>query len=390
MTEAAATRRAVTEPDRLLAACVVALVGFGIVMVYSASAVFAAKEFGSSTYFLARQASFSVLGIVAMAAASRIDYHFYLKLTYPMLIVAAVGLILCATGLGTRVGGASRWLRLGPIGIQPSEIAKLAVIMYLSYSLAKKAEKVKTFTVGFLPHVLCASLFIALLLLQPDFGTAIVIALSTFTLLFVAGARMGYLVGIVLVALPLAYKAVVGSAYRMRRIMAFLNPWEYRYDVGYQISESLMSFGSGGLWGTGLGDGRQKLFFLPEAHNDFISAIIGEELGFVGIAAMLAVYAIIVYRGIRIAWHAADAYGTYIAFGVSTLLGLQVLVNLGVAMGSLPTKGLTLPFVSYGGSSLVLMLYAVGILVNISRSRRTAPTYGWSLGNGPNVSEAPA
>lgn len=390
MTETAATRSEVSEPDRLLAACVVALVGFGIVMVYSASAVFAAKEFGSSTYFLARQAAFAVLGILAMAAASRIDYHFYLKLTYPMLIVAAAGLILCATGLGTRVGGASRWLRLGPIGIQPSEIAKLAVIMYLSYSLAKKAEKVKTFTVGFLPHVLCAAFFIALLLLQPDFGTAIVIALSTFTLLFVAGARMGYLVGIVLVTLPLAYEAVVGSAYRMRRIMAFLNPWEYRYDVGYQISESLMSFGSGGLWGTGLGDGRQKLFFLPEAHNDFISAIIGEELGFVGIAAMLGVYAIIVYRGIRIAWHAADAYGTYVAFGISTLLGMQVLVNLGVAMGSLPTKGLTLPFVSYGGSSLVLMLYAVGILVNISRSGRTAPTYGWSLGSGPNVSEAPA
>ncbi|MBI2893037.1 MAG: putative lipid II flippase FtsW [Deltaproteobacteria bacterium] len=371
----------------MLAACVVALVGFGIVMVYSASAVFAAKEFGASTYFLARQSAFAVFGIVAMAAASRIDYHLYLKLTYPMLFVAAGGLVLCATGLGTRVGGASRWLRLGPIGIQPSEIAKLAVIMYLSYSLAKKAEKVKTFTVGFLPHVLCAALFVALLLLQPDFGTAIVIALTTFTLLFVAGARMGYLVGIVLVALPLAYKAVVGSAYRMRRIMAFLNPWEYRYDVGYQISESLMSFGSGGLWGVGLGDGKQKLFFLPEAHNDFISAIIGEELGFVGIAAMLGVYAIIVYRGIRIAWHAADAYGTYVAFGVSTLLGMQVLVNLGVAMGSLPTKGLTLPFVSYGGSSLVLMLYAVGILINISRTRRTAPTYGWSLGSGPNLDD---
>lgn len=379
-------KRTLGEPDRVLAASVVALVGFGVVMVYSASAVFAAKEFGSSTYFLSRQAAFAVLGIAAMAVSSQIDYRFYKRLTYPLLLLAALGLLVCATSLGTKVGGASRWIRVGPIGIQPSEISKLAVILYLSYSLSKKAEKIKTFAVGFLPHVVVSALFMGLLLLQPDFGTAVVIGLCTFTLLFVAGTRMGYLVGAVLLVAPLAYRAVVGSAYRMRRIMAFLDPWQYRSNVGYQISESLMSFGSGGLWGVGLGDGKQKLFFLPEAHNDFISAIIGEELGFVGIVGMLFVYSLIVWRGFQIAWHAADAYGTYIAFGVSSLLGMQVLVNLGVAMGALPTKGLTLPFVSYGGSSLVLMLWAIGILINISRSRRTAPTFGWSLGDGPTRS----
>ena len=379
-------KRTLGEPDRVLAASVVALVGFGVVMVYSASAVFAAKEFGSSTYFLARQAAFAVLGIAAMAVSSQIDYRIYKRLTYPLLILAALGLLVCATSLGTKVGGASRWIRVGPVGIQPSEISKLAVILYLSYSLSKKAEKIKTFAVGFLPHVVVSALFMGLLLLQPDFGTAVVIGLCTFTLLFVAGTRMGYLVGAVLLVAPLAYRAVVGSAYRMRRIMAFLDPWQYRSNVGYQISESLMSFGSGGLWGVGLGDGKQKLFFLPEAHNDFISAIIGEELGFVGIVGMLLVYSLVVWRGFQIAWHAADAYGTYIAFGVSSLLGMQVLVNLGVAMGALPTKGLTLPFVSYGGSSLVLMLWAIGILINISRSRRTAPTFGWSLGDGPTRS----
>ena len=382
-------QRAVGEPDRLLAACVVALVGFGIVMVYSASAVFASKEFGSSTYFLARQAAFATLGLAAMAVSSNLDYRIYKKLTYPILLVAAAGLLACATSLGTKVGGASRWIRVGPIGIQPSEVAKLAIILYLSYSLAKKAEKIKSFTIGFLPHVAVSAVFMGLLLLQPDFGTAVVIALSTFTLLFVSGARMGYLVGVVLVGAPLAYRAVVGSAYRMRRIMAFLDPWQYRNDVGYQISESLMSFGSGGMWGVGLGDGKQKLFFLPEAHNDFISAIVGEELGFIGIVVMLCCYSMIVYRGFRIAWHAADAYGTYVAFGVSSLLGMQVLVNLGVAMGALPTKGLTLPFVSYGGSSLVLVLWSMGILINISRSRRDAPTFGWSLGDGPQRSVAP-
>lgn len=386
MSTPASEKRVLGEPDRVLAAAVVALAGFGIVMVYSASAVFASKEFGSSTYFLARQAAFAVLGIVAMAVSSNIDYRFYRRLTYPILIVAALGLLACATSLGTKVGGASRWIRIGPVGIQPSEIAKLGVILYLSYSLSKKAEKIKTFAVGFLPHVVVSAFFMGLLLLQPDFGTAVVIGMCTFTLLFVAGTRMGYLVGAVLLGAPLAYRAVVGSAYRMRRIMAFLDPWQYRSNVGYQISESLMSFGSGGLWGVGLGDGKQKLFFLPEAHNDFISAIIGEELGFVGIVAMLCVYALIVWRGFRIAWHAADAYGTYIAFGISSLLGMQVLVNLGVAMGALPTKGLTLPFVSYGGSSLVLMLWSMGILINISRSRRTAPTFGWSLGDGPSRS----
>jgi cell division protein FtsW len=374
------------EPDRVLAASVVALVGFGIVMVYSASAVFASKEFGTSTYFLSRQAAFAVLGIAAMAVSSQIDYRLYKKVTYPILFLAAMGLLICATSLGTKVGGASRWIRIGPIGIQPSEISKLAVILYLSYSLAKKAEKIKTFAVGFLPHVVVTAVFMGLLLLQPDFGTAVVIALCTFTLLFVAGTRMGYLVGAVLLAAPIAYQIVAGSAYRMRRITAFLDPWQYRSNVGYQISESLMSFGSGGLWGVGLGDGKQKLFFLPEAHNDFISAIIGEELGFVGIVGMLFVYSLIVWRGFKIAWLAADAYGTYLAFGISSLLGMQVLVNLGVAMGALPTKGLTLPFVSYGGSSLVLMLWAMGILINISRSRRTAPTFGWSLGDGPTRS----
>lgn len=383
-----ADTRVLREPDRVLAACVVALVGFGVVMVYSASAVFASKEFGTSTYFLARQAAFATLGLIAMTVSSSIDYRIYKKLTYPILLVAAVGLLACATSLGTKVGGASRWIRLGPVGIQPSEVAKLAVILYLSYSLSKKAEKIKSFTIGFLPHVIVSALFMGLLLLQPDFGTAVVIALSTFTLLFVAGTRMGYLVGVVLIGAPLAYRAVVGSAYRMRRIMAFLDPWQYRSDVGYQISESLMSFGSGGLTGVGLGDGKQKLFFLPEAHNDFISAIVGEELGFIGIVGMLFIYSLIVWRGFRIAWHAADAYGTYVAFGISSLLGMQVLVNLGVAMGALPTKGLTLPFVSYGGSSLVLMLWAMGIIINISRSRREAPTFGWSLGDGPQRSVA--
>ncbi|MEI8259109.1 MAG: FtsW/RodA/SpoVE family cell cycle protein, partial [Deltaproteobacteria bacterium] len=212
-----------------------------------------------------------------------------------------------------------------------------------------------------------AGVLMALCLKQPDFGSSVVLLLLTFTLLFVAGAKTGYLLGAVVLALPVAWHLVMGSAYRRRRWDAFVDPWAHRHDISYQLVESLMSFGAGGTTGLGLGDSRQKLFFLPEAHTDFISAIIGEELGFIGMCALLFAYVFMIYRGVTIALRAADDYGTYVAFGISTLFSLQVLINLGVAMGVLPTKGLTLPLVSYGGSSLVLNLVAIGVLLSISR-----------------------
>ncbi|QQR92051.1 MAG: putative lipid II flippase FtsW [Myxococcales bacterium] len=360
----------VTVPfDGLLAGLVVSLMAFGIVMVYSASAVFASQRYGSGQFFLIRQVIYATMGIGVMFLVARFDYHKLRLLTYPALIGSALLLLAVTMGLGRSAGGASRWIHLGPINIQPSEIAKIALILWLSYSLSKKAEHIKSFSIGFLPHVLVAGAFMLLCLRQPDFGGAVMLGVLTFIMLFAAGAKLGYILGAGLLALPVVYLLVTSSPYRMRRIQAFMEPFEHRYDAGYQIAESLMSFGSGGVKGVGLGDGKQKLFFLPEAHTDFVSAIIGEELGFIGIMLVVVVFLLLIWRGLRIAFRAADDYGTYLATGITLLLGVQAFTNLAVAMGLLPTKGLTLPFVSYGGSSLLVSCAAMGILLSVSRSQ---------------------
>ena len=360
--------RALGPMDVPLLAITLLLVSFGIVMVYSSSAIFAARSHGSAQYYLLRQASFAIVGLTAMTVAARIDYRLFRKFTYPMLAGTVGLLILVIAGFGRAGGGAARWLKIGPVTLQPAELAKVVVVLWLAHSLSKKQEKIRTFSVGFLPHLLVTGFLMILCLKQPDFGSSMVLLLLTFTLMFIAGAKTGYILGAVVAALPVAYQLVMGTAYRRRRWEAFVDPWAHRQDISYQLVESLLSFGSGGPTGLGLGDSRQKLFFLPEAHTDFIGAIIGEELGFLGICLLLSAYAFLLYRGITIALHARDDYGTYVAFGISTLFALQVLINLGVAMGVLPTKGLTLPMVSYGGSSLVINLFAIGILLSISRS----------------------
>jgi len=343
------------------------LLAFGIVMVYSASAVFAARAHHSAQYYLLRQSMFALVGLAGLATTARIDYRMLRKLTYPLLGITVILLVLVIVGFGRSGGGAARWLRVGPVTLQPAEVAKVTIILWLAHSLSKKREKIKSFTVGFLPHLLMAGILMMLCLKQPDFGSSVVLLLLTFTLLFVAGAKTGYLLGAVVLALPIAWRLIMGSAYRRRRWDAFIDPWAHRHDISYQLVESLMSFGAGGTAGLGLGDSRQKLFFLPEAHTDFIGAIIGEELGFVGMCVLMFGYGYLIYRGVTIALRAADDYGTYVAFGISTLFSLQVMINLGVAMGVLPTKGLTLPLVSYGGSSLVINLAAIGVLLSISR-----------------------
>jgi cell division protein FtsW len=365
----AAAPKIVGPADALLTGAIVALVSFGVVMVYSASAVYASSVYEDGQHFLIRQGVFAVIGLVLMIAAAKIDYHRYRSLTYPILGTAIVLLVVVALGFGRAAGGAARWIQLGPINIQPAEIAKVALILWLAYSLSKKRLQIRSFTVGFLPHALVAGLLMMLCLKQPDFGSAVMIGLLTFILLFSAGAKTGYLLGSMLFAAPVAYALIASSEYRMRRIQAFIDPFAHRYDVGYQISESLMSFGSGGATGVGIGDSRQKLFFLPEAHTDFISAIIGEELGFVGVVTLLAVFVLVVVRGLRAAFRAADDYGAYLAVGITMFVGAQAITNLAVAMGMLPTKGLVLPFVSYGGSSLIVNCAAVGILLNVSRPR---------------------
>lgn len=374
--EAVVAPKRVGPPDPWLLGAVITLVLFGVVMVYSASAVFAFQRYGTGQHFLLRQAVYAAGGIPLMIGLSRLDYHRLRWLTYPALGAAVLLMLAVATGLGHSAGGASRWLSLGPIHVQPSEAAKLALILWLGYSMSKKAERMRTFSVGFLPHVLMAGLLMMLCMEQPDFGSAVMIGLITFVMLFTAGAKLGYILGAGLLALPVAYYLVTGSEYRMRRIQAFLAPFEHRYDEGYQIAESLMSFGAGGVTGVGIGDSRQKLFFLPEAHTDFIGAIVGEELGFLGLMALVGAFVFITYRGMRAAFRAADDYGTYLAVGITLFLGMQAFTNLGVSVGLLPTKGLVLPFMSYGGSSLLVNCAAVGVLLNVSCPRedsRKAP-----------------
>jgi cell division protein FtsW len=355
--------------DSLLAAIVIALIGFGVVMVYSASAVEATTRYKDPEFFLKRQAIWGALALFAMWVASRIDYRRLKALTYPILLAVTGMLGLTVAGYGHRAGNADRWLQLGPIHIQPAELAKLAIVMWLAYSLSKKADQIKSFAVGFLPHLFVSGVLMLLCLKQPDFGSAVVLLFLTFTMLFVAGAKVPYIAAFTMLLGLGAAAAVRFSNYRYARYVSWIDMDAHRDGLAYQPFQSVMSFGSGGTWGQGLGRGLQVLY-LPEAHTDFVSAIIGEELGFVGVACLSAAYLVVVARGVKVALEASDDYGSFLAFGISTLFGVQALTNLAVAMAILPTKGLTLPFISYGGSSLLVNAAAIGVLLGISRPRR--------------------
>lgn len=361
--------KAIGPSDPLLLGIVLALIAFGVVMVFSASSVFASQRYHDGHFFLVRQGIYAGAAIPLMLIVSRIDYHRLRVLTYPILGVTVLLLIYVALGFGHSAGGAARWISVGPVHVQPAEMAKVAMILWLAYSLSKKQEAIRTFKVGILPHLLVMGFLALLCLRQPDFGSAAMICVLTFVLLFAAGAKVGPLATLLLGAGCLAALLIVSSPYRMRRVEAFLDPFGHRQDAGYQVAESMIAFGSGGATGVGIGDSRQKLFFLPEAHTDFISAIVGEELGFVGIALIVLAFVLIVVRGVRVAFRAPDDYGSFLAVGVTMFVGLQAFTNLAVAMGMVPTKGLVLPFLSYGGSALLVNSAALGVLLNVSRPR---------------------
>jgi cell division protein FtsW len=347
------------------------LVGIGIVMVYSASSALAVKKFGTEYYFLKKQLFFALLGIVSLIICSRFPYRFFRSLTYPLLILALVSLAaILVTGLGYSAGGAKRWFRVGSFSFQPSEFARFALIIYLAYSMNKKKEGLKDFYVGFLPHIMILCLFIALIIFQPDFGSVVILGVLTWILLFVGGVRLWYLITSLVLIIPAAYFFMISADYRLKRIMSFLDPWQHSANDGYQIVHSLMAFGTGGIWGTGIGNGYQKLFYLPEPHTDFIFSVIGEELGLWGVLIILGLYILIFWRGISIAGNCEDSFGSFVAMGLTTAIGLQVCVNMGVALGLLPTKGLTLPFLSYGGTSLLLNMAYIGILMNIGTGKK--------------------
>ncbi len=382
--------------DGMLLGAILLLTALGAVMVYSASAVTAEARLHDQFYFLERQLVAAAVGLGLLVALVRIGYRRLEGLAYPILAGTLLAMALALLpGIGRSAGGARRWIDLGAVSFQPAEAAKVALILYLARSLARKRDKVRLFSVGFLPHLLVGGLLMALSLAQRDLGTAVVLALLLFTLLFAAGARVGYLLGAVLVALPIGWRLVAGTPYRWQRIVAYLDPWRHREGVGFQIVESLIGIGNGGWFGQGLGQGKGKLFYLPAAHTDFIAAVIAEEAGLLGMALLLALYAVVVWRGFRATYRAADAFGCYAALGATTLIGAQALVNLSVVLGLLPTKGLTLPFVSYGGSSLTTLLAASGVLLSVSAGRggflrrASQARVAASLGRGSHAGAAP-
>lgn len=352
----------------LIVTYVLALIG--LVMVFSASGVMAESRYQASTYFLGKQATWLAVGLLALHTASYLNYEVWRNLT--ILIVGFIMLLLILVllpSLGAEVKGARRWLRIGMVSVQPAEMAKLAVVFYLATYLSRKGDRITEFSY-FFPPVLIVGLMAALILAQPDMGTAVLLCFLLVGLLFIGGARILHLFGLVLVLAPLAMGLIMGSEYRQRRLFSFLDPWQDPTDSGFQLIQSFLALGNGGLLGVGLAEGKQKLFFLPEAHTDFVLAFVGEELGLLGTGSLMVLFALLVLKGFQIAQRAEEPFGRYLALGVTLLLGVQALINAGVVCGLLPTKGLTLPLVSYGGSSLLTSLLAIGILLSISRDRQ--------------------
>ena len=357
--------------DYTLLVVVLLLMAIGVMMVYSSSAILAQERYNDSFYFLKREVVFTAVGILLILIGKNIDYHVYYKLTYPILaLILFLALLVFIPGIGHSAGGAQRWIRIAGIGLQPSELTKLGVLLFLAYALTKKGDKIKELKVGFIPTILVAGFFAGLVLLQKDLGTAFVLVLLMAVMLYVAGTRLVYLAAGFLAAVPALYFLIFHVDYRRKRILAFLDPWEHQRDSGFQIIQSYVAFNSGGLMGAGLGQGKQKLFYLPAAHTDFIFSVIGEELGLIGVFFVFALFLIFLFRGIKITFRAPDTYGTFLAAGITTLVIAQTLINFGVVMGLLPTKGLPLPFISHGGTSLLVLCLMVGILLNISSQAR--------------------
>lgn len=358
-------------PDRWLIILTLGLVLWGMVMVYSASITNAFMLKGSSFHYLIKHIEFTAAGILVMILMASRDYHRLAEKKFVIGVLLAVIVLLILVHvppLGHRVNGAARWIRLGPFGFQPSELAKAAVVLFLAASIARKGEdRMRTFSLGIVPHLVVPGIIVILLMLQPDFGSSVIVLAMVAVMLFSGGARLAWLGGLTWSAVALGVIAVWKEPYRLTRILTFLNPWEDFRGAGYQTIQSLIAFGSGGLFGRGLGNGRQKLFYLPAIHTDFIFSNLGEEVGFIGVTATIIVFAVFIVRGMQIARRASDPFGRYLAWGVICLLGLEIVLNLGVVMVVLPTKGLALPFMSYGGSSVVVTFLLVGILLSVSR-----------------------
>jgi len=355
-------------PDRWLFGVAMVLLSAGVVMVYSASAIVAADRFHDPYFFLKKQLFWALLGSLAMLAATRVDYRRLEGLVLPGLIVAGVLLLLVLIPpFGQAINGTRRWIRLGPVSFQPAELAKLALVVYLAAFVARRGEDTQDVRRTLVPPLLVGGAFAALVLLQPDLGNCLTLVALTFGVLYIAGTPAKYLAWLVAPAVPLLALAIWVAPYRLRRITAFWDPWSDARGSGFQIIQSWLAFGNGGLTGQGIGGSRQKLFYLPESHTDFIFAVVGEELGFIGAVVLVGLFAVLIWRGLRVGLRAPDPFGAHLALGITLLIAIQTLLNLGVVTGLLPTKGLPLPFISFGGSALLVTMLGTGVLLNISQ-----------------------
>ena len=357
--------------DNVLFLTTIALVALSVVMVYSASSVVGMEKFGQPYLFLIRQLMWAALGVALMFLVTRIDYRTYRQ---PVVIWSCLGVVVAALALvlfSTPVNNATRWFNVAGFGVQPSEPAKLAAIFFIAALLERRMHRINEIGYALVPVGLVLGLLVGLILLEPDFGTAMSLVVIASVMVFAAGLNYAYIVGVVLVAAPLIGILVMGSAYRRRRVMTFLDPWQDPLGDGYQIIQSLIAVGTGGVSGRGLMNGVQKLFYLPEPHTDFIYSVIAEELGLIGATAVLACFCVITWRGLRVALRAPDGFGTFLALGLTTMVAVQAFLNISVALGLLPTKGIPLPFVSSGGSSLLINLIGMGILLNVSQHATT-------------------
>jgi cell division protein FtsW len=353
--------------DKLLFTATILLVCTGVLMVYSASAVVSVERGHVPYVFLFKQLAWALMGLLLVPVVMRIDYRNYRQPAVIWMVLGIVIVALIAVLFARPVKGATRWLGLGPFGVQPSELAKIAVIIFTAALLERRMERIDDVGYSLLPIAVVVGAVVGLILAEPDLGTAVSVVMIAAMMVFAAGINYRYVVGLALASLPALYILIMTSDYRRRRVMAFLDPWSDPLDGGFQLIQSMIAIGTGGVFGRGLMGGVQKLFFLPEPHNDFIYSVIGEELGLLGATVVLACFCVIIWRGLRTSMRAPDRFGAFLAIGLTTMVAFQAFFNISVVLGLLPPKGIPLPFVSAGGSSLLINMIGMGILLNVSQ-----------------------
>lgn len=363
----AAVKNENKSPDIILLLVTLILVTVGTAMIYSSSSIIALERFKDGQYFLKKQILFVFLGLISMVLMTKIPYTQLRKWAYPGMLLSLLLLaILLIPNVGIKHGGATRWLNMGVFSFQVTEMVKISMVVFLSHLLARKAHQLKKFSKGVLIPMVITSIVILLVLLEPDFGTAAIIAAILILMLCIAGSRITHILLLMAAFIPVGVLLILYKGYRVARLTAFLDPWKDASNTGFQIIQSLLSFGSGGTFGVGIGDGMQKLFYLPEPHTDFILSILAEESGFIGVTIVIVMFAIFAFRGFMIALKAPDLFGALLAVGLTMVIALESFINIAGVMGIIPLKGLVLPFLSYGGTAFIMSMTAVGILLNIS------------------------